>query len=98
MKLDDITEFSDEKTVSKSLHETKKVKSIFLCMSEGQTELQDSVNRKVAILVYSGTGSVSSSGDEYDVKEQDLIVFERDEPRLLKAKTKLTAVVTYIQD
>ncbi|GJQ57984.1 MAG: hypothetical protein D8M57_01165 [Candidatus Scalindua sp. AMX11] len=98
MKLDDITEFSNEKTVSRTLHETQKVKSIFLCMSEGQTDLQDSVNCKVAILVFSGNGSVSTKEGECDVEEQDLIVVERNEARVLKAKTKLTAVVTFIQE
>lgn len=98
MKLDEIVEFSSEKTVSKLLHETEKVKSVFLCMSEGQTDLHDSVNCKVAILVYSGCGSVSTNDDEYDVEEKDLIVFERNEDRVLKARTKLTAVVTFIQE
>ncbi|MCP5002988.1 MAG: hypothetical protein GY941_03420 [Planctomycetes bacterium] len=98
MNLNDICEFSNEKTVSKTLLETQKIKSVVLCMSEGQTDLQDSVNSKVAILVYSGNGSVSTNDGEYDVEEQDLIVFERNEARSLKAKTKLTVVVTYIQD
>jgi len=96
MKLDDMMEFSTEKTISKILHESEKVKSVFLCMNEGQTDLQESVDCKIAILVYSGCGSVFTNGEEQEIAEKDLVLFERDEPRTLKAKTKLTAVVTFI--
>ena len=97
MKLDDMIEFSTEKTISKILHESEKVKSVFLCMNEGQADLQESVDCKIAILVHSGCGSVSANEEEHEIAEKDLVLFEKDEPRTLKAKTKLTAVVTFIK-
>ena len=97
MKLDDMIEFSTEKTISKILHESEKVKSIFLCMNEGQADLQESVDCKIAILVHSRCGSVSTNEEEHEIAEKDLVLFEKDEPRTLKAKTKLTAVVTFIK-
>lgn len=98
MNLDDIIEFSNVKTVSRPLHESEKVKSVCLCVSEGQEALQESENCKVAMLVCSGSGSVLTNGDEYDIEAYDLIVFEKNEDRLLKARTQLTAIVTFIQE
>jgi quercetin dioxygenase-like cupin family protein len=96
MNLNEMAEFSSEKTISKTLHETEKVKSVLICMSEGQTSLQDSAGCKIAVLIHSGSGTISANGEEQEVGEKDLILFERKDARMLKSKTKLTAVVTSI--
>ncbi|MFQ5963058.1 MAG: hypothetical protein ACE5KZ_02110 [Candidatus Scalinduaceae bacterium] len=95
-KLEDIVKFSEENTESKNLYNSQKVCVNFLCMEEGQSALQDTKDQKVIVIVNSGRGYVVTDKDEHDVEEGAFVLFESSEPRTLKAKTKLTALVTAI--
>ena len=64
-------------------------------MEEGQTALENTNDQKVVVIINTGSGSVVTD-EEQDVEEGTLIVFESGETRSLKAKTKLTALVTTI--
>ena len=93
--LEDIVSFSENNAVLTSLCDSEKVRVHLLCMEEGQTALEDTNDQKVVVIINTGSGSVVTE-EEQDVEEGTLIVFESGETRSLKAKTKLTALVTTI--
>ena len=93
--LEDIVSFSENNAVLKDLCDSEKVRVNLLCMEEGQTALEETNNQKVVVIINTGSGSVVTD-EEQDVEEGTLIVFESGETRSLKAKTKLTALVTTI--
>lgn len=93
-KLEDIVKFSEENTVSTNLFDSQKACVDFLCMEEGQSALEDTKDQKVIVVVSSGSGSVVTDEGEQDIEEGTFIMFESGEPRTIKAKTKLTALVT----
>ncbi|MHC4183435.1 MAG: AraC family ligand binding domain-containing protein [Planctomycetota bacterium] len=95
-KLEDIVSFSEENTVSTSLYDSQKACASLLCMEAGQSALQDTKDQKVIVVVNSGSGSVVTDGGEHDVEEGTFVLFESGESCTLKAKTKLTALVTII--
>lgn len=93
-KLEDIVKFSEENTVSTNLFDSQKACVDFLCMEEGQSALEDTKDQKVIVVVSSGSGSVVTDEGEQDIEEGTFIMFESGESRTIKAKTKLTALVT----
>jgi len=93
--LEDVASFSDNSAVLKDLCDSEKVRVNLLCMEEGQTALENTNDQKVVVIINTGSGSVVAD-EEQDVEEGTLIVFESGETRSLKAKTKLTALVTTI--
>ena len=93
-KLEDIVKFSEENTVSTNLYDSQKASVSFLCMEEGQSALQETKDQKVIVVVNSGSGLVVSDEGEHEVEEGTFVLFESGESRTLKAKTKLTALVT----
>jgi quercetin dioxygenase-like cupin family protein len=95
-KLEEIVTFSEENVVSTNLYNSQKACVNFICMEEGQSALQDTKNQKVIVVVNSGSGSVVTDEGENDVEEGTFVLFESGEARTLKAKTKLTALVTTI--
>ncbi|MCP4264126.1 MAG: hypothetical protein GY777_00875 [Candidatus Brocadiaceae bacterium] len=95
--LEEIVKYSEENSVTTNLCDSQKASVSLVCMEEGQTALEDTKDNKVAIIINTGSGSVVTGEGEQDVEEGTLILFERGEARLLKAKTRLTAVVTLIQ-
>ncbi|HDY66173.1 MAG: hypothetical protein JYX80_14855 [Candidatus Scalindua sediminis] len=95
-KLEDIVKFSEENTVSTNLYDSQKACVNLLCMEEGQSALQETKDQKVIVVVNSGSGLVVSDEGEHEVEEGTFVLFESGEPRTLKAKTKLTALVTII--
>jgi len=93
--LEDVVSYSDNSAVLKDLCDSEKVRVNFLCMEGGQTALENTNDQKVVVIINTGSGSVVTD-EEQDVEEGTLIVFESGETRSLKAKTKLTALVTTI--
>ncbi len=93
--LEDLVSFSENNAVLTDLCDSEKVRVNLLCMEEGQTALEDTNDQKVVVIINTGSGSVVTD-EEQDVEEGTLIVFESGETRSLKAKTKLTALVTTI--
>ncbi len=93
--LEDVVSFSGNSAVLKDLCDSEKVRVNLLCMKEGQTALENTNDQKVVVIINTGSGSVVTD-EEQDVEEGTLIVFESGETRSLKAKTKLTALVTTI--
>ena len=93
--LEDLASFSENNAVLTKLCDSEKVCVNLLCMEEGQTALEDTNGQKVVVIINTGSGSVVTE-EEHDVEEGTLIVFESGEARSLKAKTKLTALVTVI--
>jgi len=93
--LEDVASFSDNSAVLKDLCDSEKVRVNLLCMEEGQTALENTNDQKVVVIINTGSGSVVTDVEQ-DVEEGTLIVFESGETRSLKAKTKLTALVTTI--
>ncbi|MCP4253917.1 MAG: hypothetical protein GY775_11005 [Candidatus Scalindua sp.] len=94
--LEALESFSEDNAVSKDLCGSEKVHVNLLCMEEGQTALENTINQKVVVIINTGSGSVVTGEGEQDVEEGTLIVFESGETRSIKAKTKLTALVTAI--
>ncbi len=94
--LEDFVSFSEEKAVLTSLCDSEKVSANILCMEEGQTALEETIDQKVVVIINTGSGSVITGEGEQDVEDGTLILFESGEIRSLKAKTKLTALVTTI--
>ncbi len=94
--LDEFVRFSEENTVLTNLCDSQKARVDLLCLEEGQTALEDTGDRKVVVIINTGSGSVITGDGEQDVEEGTLIVFESGETRTLKAKTKLTALMTVI--
>lgn len=94
--LEELTSFSENNAVLKNLCDTQKASVNLLCMEEGQTALEDTDNQKVVVVINTGSGSVITGEGEQDVEEGALVLFESGEKRSLKAKTKLTALVTTI--
>ena len=94
--LGDFVSFSENNAVLTSLCDSEKVRVNLLCMEEGQTALEDTSDQKVVVIVNTGSGFVVTGEQEQGVEEGTLIMFESGETRSLKAKTKLTALVTTI--
>lgn len=94
--LEELIQFSDNEMVSTNLYDSQKACTNFICMDEGQTALEDTNDRKVVVIINSGSGSVITGEGEQEVEEGTMIVFESGEGRSLKAKTKLTALMTTI--
>ncbi len=94
--LEEFVSFSEKKAVSTNLCDSQKACVSLLCMEEGQTALEDTNNQKVVVIINTGSGSVITGEGEQDVEEGTLVLFESGERRSLKAKTKLTALVTAI--
>ena len=94
--LDGLVSFSENNAVLTSLCDSEKVCVSLLCMEEGQTALEDTNDQKVVVIINTGSGSVVTGEGEQDVEEGTLVLFESGETRSLKAKTKLTALVTAI--
>ncbi len=94
--LEALESFSEDNAVLKDLCGSEKVRVNLLCMEEGQTALENTNDQKVVVIINAGNGSVVTGEGEQDVEEGTLIVFESEETRSLKAKTKLTALVTII--
>ena len=65
-------------------------------MEEGQSALEDTKEQKVIAIINSGSGSVVTDDGEQDIEEGTFILFESGESRSLKAKSKLTALVSVI--
>ncbi len=95
--LEEFVKYSEENSVTTNLCDSQKASVSLVCMGEGQTALEETKDNKVAIIINTGSGSVVTGEGEQDVEEGTLILFERGEARLLKAKTRLTALVTLIQ-
>lgn len=93
IKLERAIKFSKDDIVSTDLYESQKVCCRLLCMEEGQSALEDTKEKKIIIIIHSGSGSVVTDDGERDVEEGVLVLFESNESRLLKAKTRLTALV-----
>ncbi len=93
--LEDLASFSENSAVLTNLCGSEKVSVNLLCMEEGQTALEETNGQKVVVIINTGSGSVVTD-EEQDVEEGTLIVLESGEARSLKAKTKLTALVTTI--
>lgn len=96
--LEDYIKFSKENAVLTNLCDSQKACVNLLCLDEGQTALEDTNDRKVVIIINTGSGSVITGETEQDVEEGTLVVFERGESRSLRAKTKLTALMTAIPE
>lgn len=94
--LEEFVSFSKNNAVLTSLCDSEKVSVHLLCMEEGQTALEDTNDQKVIVIINTGSGSVVTGEGEQDVEEGTLVLFESGETRSLKAKTKLTALVTAI--
>ncbi len=94
--LEELVSYSENNTVSTNLYSTPKACASLLCMEEGQTALEDTSDQKVVVIINSGSGSITTEEGEKDVEEGTLLLFESGESRSLKAKTKLTALVTAI--
>jgi 5-deoxy-D-glucuronate isomerase len=94
--LEDLASFSENNAVLTKLCDSEKVCVNLLCMEEGQTALEDTNGQKVVIIINTGSGSVVTREGEQDVEDGTLVLFESGETRSLKAKTKLTALVTAI--
>ncbi len=94
--LENIESFSENSAVLTKLCDSEKVCVNLLCMEEGQTALEDTNDQKVVVIINTGSGSVVTGEGEQDVEEGTLIVFESGETRSIKAKSKLTALVTAI--
>lgn len=94
--LEEFVSFSENNAVLTSLCDSEKVSVHLLCMEEGQTALEDTNDQKVIVIINTGSGSVVTGEGEQDVEEGTLVLFESGETRSLKAKTKLTALVTAI--
>jgi len=94
--LEEFVRFSEKNIVSTNLCDSQKACVSFLCIEEGQTALEDTNDQKVVVIINTGSGSVITGEGEQDVEEGTLILFESGETRSLKAKTKLTALVTAI--
>lgn len=94
--LEEVTRFSAENVATINLYDSQKVCANFLCMKEGQTALDDTKEQKVIVIINSGNGSVVTDDGEQEVEEGTFILFEKGESRLLKAKSKLTALVNVI--
>lgn len=95
-RLEEITVFSKEKTISTNVFDSEKVSVNFLGMEEGQSALEETKDQKVIIIINSGNGSVVTDEGEQDIEEGTFIMFESGEARLIKAKTKLTAIVAVL--
>ncbi len=93
--LEDLASFSENNAVLTKLCDSEKVCVSLLCLEEGQTALEETNDRKVVVIINTGSGSVVTE-EEQDVEVGTLIVFESGETRSLKAKTKLTALVATI--
>lgn len=94
--LEDFVSFSEDNAVVANLCDSEKAHVNFLCMEEGQTALEDTNDQKLVVVINTGSGSIITGEGEQDVEEGTLILFESGETRSLKAKTKLTALVTAI--
>ncbi len=94
--LEDLASFSENNAVLTKLCDSEKVCVNLLCMEEGQTALEDTNGQKVVVIINTGSGSVVTEEGEQDVEDGTLVLFESGETRSLKAKTKLTALVTAI--
>ncbi len=95
--LEEFVKYSEENSVTTNLCDSQKASVSLVCMEEGQTALEETKDNKVAIIINTGSGSVVTGEGEQEVEEGTLILFESGEARLLKAKTRLTALVTLIQ-
>ncbi len=94
--LENVVSFSENSAVLTKLCDSEKVGVNILCMEEGQTALENTIDQKVVVIINTGSGSVVTKEGEQDVEEGTLIVFESGETRSIKAKSKLTALVTAI--
>ncbi|MHC4267219.1 MAG: cupin domain-containing protein [Planctomycetota bacterium] len=95
--LKEFVKYSGENPVTTNLCDSQKVSVSLLCMEDGQTALEETKDNKVTIIIDTGSGSIVTEEGEQDVEEGTFVLFERGEARLLKAKTRLTALVTAIQ-
>ena len=95
--LEEFVKYSEENSVTTNLSDSQKASVSLVCMEEGQTALEETKDNKVAIIINTGSGSVVTGEGEQDVEDGTFILFESGEARLLKAKTRLTALVTLIQ-
>ncbi len=94
--LEEFVKFSEENAISTNLCDSQKACVNLLCLEEGQTALEDTNDQKLVVIINTGSGSVITGEEEQEVEEGTLILFESGETRSLKAKTKLTALVTAI--
>ncbi len=94
--LEEFVSFSEDNAVLTNLCDSQKACVNLLCMEEGQTALDDTNDRKMVVVINTGSGSVITGEGEQGVEEGTLILFESGETRSLRAKTKLTALVTII--
>ncbi len=95
--LEELVKYSEGNPVTANLCDSQKASVSLICMEEGQTALEDTKDNKVAIIINTGSGSIVTGEEEQNVEEGTFILFERGEARLLKAKTKLTALATLIK-
>jgi len=94
--LEKFVRFSEKSAVLTNLCDSQKACVNLLCLEKGQTALEDTNDLKVVVIINTGSGSVIAAEGEQGVEEGTLIMFESGEARSLKAKTKLTALVTVI--
>lgn len=94
--LEELVRYSEKNPVITNLCDSHKVSVRLLCMEEGQTALEDTKDHKTIIIIYTGNGYIVTEEGVRDVEEETFILFERGETRVLKAKTRLTAIITVI--
>ncbi len=95
--LEEFVKYSEENPVTANLCDSQKASVRLICLEAGQTSLEETIDNKMTIIINTGRGSIVSVDGEQDVEEGTFILFESGETRLLKAKTKLTALVTLIK-
>ncbi len=95
--LEKLVKYSTENPVTIDLCDSQKASVSLLCLEEGQVALEDTKDNKVTVIINKGSGSVVTEEGEYDVEEGTFVLFETGEARLLKAKAKLSVLVTILK-
>ncbi len=96
-ELEKLEKYSTENPVTIDICDSQKASVRLLCLEKGQEALEDTKDNKIAIIINTGGGSIVTEEGEYDVEEGTFVLFEIGEARLLKAKTKLSILVTTFQ-
>ena len=94
INLEEFTEFSPSKPVSKILYDSEKVRAVLFCLDAGQEVAPHTVVPKVTMLVISGSGAFTVGDQTHEVEPGSFVVCESNEAHGMKAKEKMTVLAT----
>lgn len=96
INLEEYTEFSTSKPLSKMLYDCEQLRAVLFCLEAGQEVEPHTVVPKVTMFVVSGNGAFTVGDQTHEVEPGSFVVCESNEAHGIKAKERMMVLATIV--